>query len=160
MVDLWILFEHRLVASSIWVLFALFEHLLLLPFIAAFHPTGIRTAASSIIFATITWMALRYRFDAPFAESYLFYSLHGTILCNWVDQVVLQHPDKQQWHKISRQSPQQLNREGKEDTVNLPQSYWARLMLNLESALALRGVGWSFRVKNVPEPPPIGYNRW
>lgn len=153
---LWIAFEQRQIVSTTWILFAYFESLVLLPFIAAFHPSVLRTLASTVLFATITWTALRFRFDAPLTEASLLFSLHSTMLCNWVDRVILQHPDKQRWHELSQES----EGEGLGDQALVPHSYLARLKWSFKSTIAVRGFGWSFQVKNVPQAPCIGTNRW
>jgi hypothetical protein len=160
MIQLWIPYQERHITSPAWILLALGEAMVLLPVIVAFRPTRTRTIASAVLFAFITWTSLRYRFDAPFVESYLYLSMHATVLCNWVDKVLLQHPDKQRWHKIYPRSLEELESEDDKDKFQVPQSYWARLKWSLGSSVALRGSGWSFQVKNIPNPPPIGCNRW
>lgn len=160
MLELWIPFDQRQHTSSVWILFALTEALLLLPIICAFEPTKLRTIASATLFATITWTALRYRFDAPFAESYMFFSIHGTMLCNWFDRVVLHNPDKQTWRKTSGAPSNGVKNQEGEEEIYGPQGYWKRLGWSFQYTLALRGVGWSHQVKNVPQAPPRNYNRW
>ncbi|KAE9994733.1 hypothetical protein EG327_002997 [Venturia inaequalis] len=160
MLAVWTPFDQRQAISSIWILFAQAEALLLLPIICAFQPTKSRTIVSTIIFAAITWTALRYRFDAPFADSYMFFSIHGTMLCNWFDRVVLQHPDKQMWRKVSDASSREGQGQGGEEVVRVPEGYWKRLAWSFQYTLAIRGVGWSHQVKNVPQAPHRGYNRW
>lgn len=160
MIALWTPFHQRQTISSVWILFAQAEALLLLPIICAFQPTKLRTIISALLFAGITWTALRYRLDAPFVESYMFFSIHGTMLCNWVDRVMLQNPDKQRWHKTSDESPHEVQDQGGEEEFRVPQGYWKRLAWSFQYTLAIRGVGWSHQVKNVPQAPDRNYNRW
>lgn len=160
MLALWTPFNQRQTISSACILFAQAEALFLLPTICAFQPTKLRTIASAILFATITWTALRYRFDAPFAESYMFLSIHGTMLFNWFDRVVLSNPDKQNWHKTSGAPSREVQDKGAEEEFRIPQGYWKRLAWSFQYTLAVRGVGWSHQVKNVPQAPHQNYNRW
>ncbi|TLD18352.1 membrane bound O-acyl transferase family-domain-containing protein [Venturia nashicola] len=83
------------------------------------------------------------------------------MLCNWFDRVVLQNPDKQKWHKTSDTSPHKFQQDqGGKEAVQVPQGYWERLSWSFQYTLAIRGVGWSHQVKNVPQAPPRSYNRW
>ncbi|QDS71874.1 hypothetical protein FKW77_010108 [Venturia effusa] len=160
MVQLWIPFDQRQTISAAWITFAYAEALVLLPIICAFQPTRLRAIVSATLLAIVTWKALRYRFDAPFFESFMFASVHGTAVFNWFDRVVLQNPDKEKWHKVSDRLSQEVQNGEEKQEFQVPQDYWSRLAWSFQYTFATRGVGWSHQVKGVPQGPPRNYNRW
>ncbi|CBX98949.1 hypothetical protein LEMA_P081880.1 [Plenodomus lingam JN3] len=76
----------------------------------------------------------------------------------YIDWILLQSPDREQWHKLNN-AKTESNGPTKAKESGPPHGFFQRIWFGCRIATAWRYIGWSCQVKNVPMEHSAGYPR-
>ncbi|KAF2810461.1 uncharacterized protein BDZ99DRAFT_312505 [Mytilinidion resinicola] len=121
----------------------------------AFQPSLIRTATTLPLLGILLWQFVLVEEKGFFGDHFSLGCLIGLLSFAYIDRIVLANPDKEGWHKLT-----DSDAESRSATPAAPVGSFRRLWWSLLIFFNLRGVGWSYQVKNVPTAHPADYSRW
>lgn len=83
--------------------------------------------------------------SGKFAQDYMLPIQTLLLITQWLDFCVLHLPDE-----FSRD----------EDKEKIPKTWWEKLSWSWSLNTTYRGIGWNWKVKNVPEAAPLSTKKW
>lgn len=120
----------------------------------AARPGIYRTLVTLPIMMLLLLQLTLRREKGSFRDDYPLGCMVLTLAFTYLDWIVLANPDKEQWHKIRRETKDEREHD-RDDGV--PSTFMQRLWWAARLAVYLRGTGWSHQSKNVPDGHPADY---
>ncbi|KAF2499684.1 hypothetical protein BU16DRAFT_524141 [Lophium mytilinum] len=121
----------------------------------AFRPSLVRTATTLPLLGILLWQFVLLEEKTFFGDQFSLGCLIGLLFFTYIDRIVLANPDKEGWHKRT-----DSDADSEAATPAAPEGFFERIWWSFLTFINLRGIGWSYQVKNVPATVPANYSRW